>query len=276
MRNKVWSIIGISVLGGAFLSFMYVNPFGGSITLSDTILQLSGSRGEFPLGTSATELMAFVMRMFPNYIFIMIFGTHLYNHFCTASVYVFTRQANRLVWYRKEVFQLLPYTFGFQVITAVSVVLITCCRYEVIWNPAGFLLLLLHVVLHSFWVFSLTLIMNLVAMKLGSNIAFLVVAAMQMACITLIGMMHIMERSTESMHVLNAMILINPITRIIIGWHGSSNPMLSDALYSKYHVLFFSHSLVTLGIISLLAVALGGYVIKKHDLLVNDTELGVI
>ena len=115
MRNKVWSIIGISVLGGAFLSFMYVNPFGGSITLSDTILQLSGSRGEFPLGTSATELMAFVMRMFPNYIFIMIFGTHLYNHFCTASVYVFTRQANRLVWYRKEVFQLLPYTFGFQV-----------------------------------------------------------------------------------------------------------------------------------------------------------------
>ena len=75
MRNKVWSIIGISVLGGIFLSFMYVNPFGESITLSETILQLSGSRGEFPLGTSATELMAFLMRMFPSYIFIMIYGT---------------------------------------------------------------------------------------------------------------------------------------------------------------------------------------------------------
>ena len=276
MRNKVWSIICISVLGGIFLSFMYVNPFGESITLSDTILQLSGSRGEFPLGTSTTELMAFVMRMFPNYIFIMIFGTHLYNHFCTASVYVFTRQANRLTWYVKEAFQLLIYTFCFQVLTAVSVVLIACFRYEVTWNSAGFILLLLHVVLHSFWVFSLTLLMNLVAMKLGSNMGFLVVAVVQMGCITLIGMMHVVERSKESMNVLNTMILINPITRIIIGWHDSGNRILSDALYSRYHVLFFSHSLVTLGIISLLVVVIGGYVINKHDLLVNDTELGVI
>ena len=276
MQNKVWSVIGISLLSGIFLSFMYVNPFEGSISLSDTILQLSGSRGKFPLGTSATELMAFVMRMFPSYIFIMIFGTHLYNHFCTASVYVFTRQANRLTWYVKEVFQLLLYTFCFQIITAVSVVLTACCRYEVIWNSAGFLLLLLHVVLHCFWVFSLTLIMNLVAMKLGSNMGFLVVAVVQMGCITLIGMMQVVERTAENIQVLNTMILINPITRIIIGWHGSSNLMLRDALHSRYHVLFFSHSLVTLGIISLLAVALGGYVIKKHDLLVNDTELGVI
>ena len=34
---------------GSLLAFTYINPYNGQITLSELILQLSGSRGEFSL-----------------------------------------------------------------------------------------------------------------------------------------------------------------------------------------------------------------------------------
>ena len=38
---------------GSLLAFTYINPYNGQITLSELILQLSGSRGEFSLGFSS-------------------------------------------------------------------------------------------------------------------------------------------------------------------------------------------------------------------------------
>lgn len=44
-KNNYCFLILLAVAGGIFLSIMYVNPYNGSITLSELVLQLSGSRG---------------------------------------------------------------------------------------------------------------------------------------------------------------------------------------------------------------------------------------
>ena len=270
MRHKILTIIGISVLGGLFLSLMYINPFWGRITLSELILQLSGSRGEFPLGTSVTELIAFSMRMFPNNIFIIVFGTLMYKHFCTASVYVFTRQTNRITWYTKEVCYLALYTFIFQLASAGVTILVTTIRYDVIWNKSGFVLVAFHIALQSFWLYMLTLTMNIIAIKSGSNFAFLMVAGIQILCIALLGFLQIAENTFENL------IIMNPITRIILGWHSDPHQWFEDVLNSKYNVLFFSHSFIMLGVLAGIITIFGAYVIGKHDLLIEDTEVGVI
>ena len=49
---------------GSLLAFSYINPYNGQITLSELILQLSGSRGEFPLGfSSLPELLSFSSKL---------------------------------------------------------------------------------------------------------------------------------------------------------------------------------------------------------------------
>ncbi|MBR2038280.1 MAG: hypothetical protein IKA09_11240 [Lachnospiraceae bacterium] len=270
MRHKILTIIGISVLGGLFLSLMYINPFWGRITLSELILQLSGSRGEFPLGTSVTELIAFSMRMFPNNIFIIVFGTLMYKHFCTASVYVFTRQTNRITWYTKEVCYLALYTFIFQLVTASVAILVTIVQYDVIWNKSGFVLVAFHIALQSFWLYMLTLTMNIIAIKSGSNFAFLMVAGIQILCIALLGFLQIAENTSQNL------IIMNPITRIILGWHSDPHQWFEDVLNPKYNVLFFSHSFIMLGVLAGIITIFGFYVIGKHDLLIEDTEVGVI
>lgn len=49
---------------GSLLAFTYINPYNGQITLSELILQLSGSRGEFSLGFSSfPELLSFSSKL---------------------------------------------------------------------------------------------------------------------------------------------------------------------------------------------------------------------
>ena len=76
---------------GSLLAFTYINPYNGQITLSELILQLSGSRGEFSLGfSSLPELLSFSSKLLPTFLFELYVGTSLYQHFCTASVYIFS------------------------------------------------------------------------------------------------------------------------------------------------------------------------------------------
>ncbi|MDE6635998.1 MAG: hypothetical protein K2K09_05255, partial [Lachnospiraceae bacterium] len=74
-----------AVLGGMYLSVMYINPDSGTITLSELILLLTGSGVKFVLGFSYLELAVFAMRLFPAFIFVMYAGIMLYRNFCTAG-----------------------------------------------------------------------------------------------------------------------------------------------------------------------------------------------
>lgn len=276
MGYKLLKIVLIGGISGIFVSLAYINPFFGSITLSDAVLQLSGSRGAFPLGSSMIELMGFVMRLIPNYIFVIFFGTTIYQHFCTASVYVFSRHSNRKYWYLKEVSLLGLYSFVFQIVVAVTAVIMAIFRYEVILNKAGMTLFLIHIVTHGLWFFTLSLLMNVIAIMVGSNTAFLCVTTCQMLCITALGLLQTVKDMKENQGIVELIIVLNPITRIILGWHKSVNEYLASALFSRYDVLYFSHSFLFLLFSCCVIILCGGYVINKHDLLIADIELGVL
>ena len=87
---------------GLWLSWSYMNPYGGVTTLSSLVEQLSGSRGDFPLEPNMSELLSFTLRLLPFLVFQALAGISFYRHYCTASVYIFSRMPNRLKWYRKE------------------------------------------------------------------------------------------------------------------------------------------------------------------------------
>lgn len=79
--KKSVPLVSMAVLCGALLSLAFVNPHNGQITLAELVLQLSGSRGDLPLGTSLPELLSFSIKMAPyfclnytlEYIYIGIF-----------------------------------------------------------------------------------------------------------------------------------------------------------------------------------------------------------
>lgn len=75
--KKSVPLVSMAVLCGALLSLAFVNPHNGKITLAELVLQLSGSRGDLPLGTSLPELLSFSIKMAPYFLFELYIGVKL-------------------------------------------------------------------------------------------------------------------------------------------------------------------------------------------------------
>lgn len=256
----------LAVMGGVFLSVLYVNPYGGEIALSELVLQLSGSRGKFALAYSVSELVSFFMRMAPAWIFEVYMGIELYRHFCTASIYVFSRCTNRMKWYQRELVSLGRKVLRFQAVLLCFVIVVTALRYQVQFDFAGMVLLLYHFFLHSLWLWAGTILINLLALRVGSSMSFTIVMMMQMLCVALWGLN---ERLGLFLHV-------NPVSHIVLGWHSSCINVVNAALNPPYKGFYLEESVLFYLVINMIIATVGAILVCRRDVLISDSEMGVL
>lgn len=250
-------------VAGIFLSVSYVNPYEGKIFLSELVLQLSGSRGEFVLNyENALELVELAMRLLPDVIMEAFLGIALYRHFCTASVYVFSRCADRGKWYWKEMLSVGRDIFIFQGIMMAMVIIAAVCRCQVQMDMPGVYLLACHLTLYSLWSYSMVVLINLLALKFGSSLSFTVVMAMQSIGIVLLGAGKMAMR-------------FNPIARLVLGWQRSFVPKVDSIQASAFENFYLEESLLVLAVINIVILIIGAAIVKNHDLLISDSEIGV-
>lgn len=261
------SILLIAVFGAFFLSIMYVNPYSGTITLSELILQLGGSRGEFALSFSMTELLSFAMRLMPFFVLECYMGIAMYRHFCTASIYVFSRYPNRRKWYWREMISVGGEIMIFQGVLLFITILISMARYQVVVDKAGIILAVYYYIIYAVWVYKITVIINLAALWLGSSTSYAVVLGVQMIEITLLSV-------TDLWHGYG-MLKYNPISRLVLGWQGSRIESLNHVLLHSYDGLDLNASLLFEVITCGILLAVGSVIVRKHNLLISDSEMGV-
>lgn len=275
MEYKYRLLIMAAIVSGVYLSVTYINPHDGVITLSEMILQLSGSRGRFVLGFSYSELASFVMRLFPAFLFELYAGIMLYQHFCTASIYVFSRYPYRMKWYISEVCQLGGKVCIFHMALLVSAILTSSGRYELQIDYAGMVLMLYHFLIYSLWVYIMALSVNLLAVYLGSGSAFALVIFIQLACTVLLNPMDLIVRYFDNRLSYKALLIWNPIAHLVLGWHNSNMEMVNKVLASPYMQTDLNNSLIMFVLLGIIATFIGSVIIKNHDLLVSDSEMGV-
>lgn len=276
MKDKLRMLLLIAVLGGVLVSFLFINPHNGEIPLSEAVLQLSGSRGDLPMGTSLNELISFLLRIFPSYVFEMCFGIVFYRHFCTASVYVFSRYPKRVGWYLKEVLCLCGDAFLFQAVFLMAALLTAGARFRLYVDAAGLLVALYHFVIHALWVYAATLMSNLIAVKRGSSTAFAIVAGIQSVCVVLLGIERTIERYGGIALPSEGFLLAwNPMARLVMGWHTSGIEMLNQALHAPYTTIALNQSLLFCIVLCAVIVLAGAWIVKNHELLMSDSEMGV-
>ncbi len=257
---------------GSLLAFSYINPYNGQISLSELVLQLSGSRGGFPLEISSlSELLSFNSKLLPSFLFEMYIGTNLYRHFCTASVYIFSRTPNRIAWYTKECIVIAYFTFMYQLVIVVSSVIVTCCRYNVIWAVSGMGILVIHIVIYSLWSLSMTLLVNMLAILLGSGNSFMLIIIAQFIFITCIGLLNLLKSNGT---IFSVALNINPIAHLIIGWQYSEIGWLDETIHAPWNLMSLLGTIFYLTAITVLILVGGGYYVHKCDLIISDLEFG--
>lgn len=271
------TIYFLTILSGIFLSLAYINPYDGKITLSELALHLSGSRGEFALGLSAVELVRFAMCMTPAWILEIFLGISLYQHFCTASIYVFSRCTNREKWYWKEMFTIGCHVLFFHIFVLCITILTTLLRYPITFDSSGMLLLLYHLILHSLWNYSMIILINLLALKYGSNMAFLTIVISQTIGITLLGIVEVLENFFEITAQTKELLLkLNPLSHMVLGWQQSFIIEINNIRSFICEGFYLENSLALLVIICIGVLLVGTKIVKKYDLLISDSEIGVL
>lgn len=274
MYHKKWVVILLGIISGVCISFGFVRPFEEVITLSELVLQLSGSRGEFSMSCNLVELTGFMLRMMPNYILILLWGSKLYSHFCTASIYVFSRCPNRIRWYRKALLPLVKAICVFELLFLGTIVITAVLRYEVIFSVNGFILLGYHALIYTLWNFTLVLSVNIIAMKLGSSMAFTLVMVIHMTCTAALSIIQILTKIKAQQNTIEVFLWFNPVAHMVLGWHRS--PLLSSELANSRYSLNLSVSILIPALLCIITVVTGGLFIQKQDLLVEDIETGTI
>ena len=263
------------IVGGVYLSVMYINPHSGVTALSETILQLSGSRGSFALGFSYSELASFVMRLFPELIFELYAGIMLYRHFCTASIYIFSRYPHRVRWYIREACQLGGLVCIFNMLLLVVTILTTASRYRLQIDSAGIVLMTYHFLIHSLWVYLMTLLVNLLAIYFGSSTAYAFVISAQIVCIVLLNLMDLLVKHYGGKLSYENVIIWDPIAHLVLGWHSSNMEIVNQVLTSSYMQVDLKCSLIIFLLFGMITTFVGGVIIKEYDLLVTDLETEV-
>ena len=276
MKKVIPTAFGLAIFGGLYLAIAYVNPYEGSIPLSELVLQLSGSRGKFELGASITELVAFSMRMIPSYIFEVFFGIVLYRQFCTASIYVFSRYPRRLNWYFSEVSTIGGAVFLYQLISLLTILLVTKVRYQVQIDSAGVILLAYHFLIQVVWIYAMTLSINLLAILIGSSSSFLTIVGLQIICTTLLTSVDKIRKLFNSTIIQELVLRINPISRLVLGWHSSRIEAVNRVLDPPYSGLDLNSSLLYIFLFGVTVLIAGGILVERHDLLISDLEKGVM
>lgn len=168
----------------------------------------------------------FILTM-QNLIFVVVcnilFSEILAKHFRTGSVYVFSRIHSRSKWYTCKVIELLFYTTMFSTLYLLSTILICCYRSTATIQANQVIMLLLIFLFAGLFCGSTTLLVNLLTIKFGTTVSFLVV---QLTVLTFIFL------AMSTSHIPIA-ILLNPVSclNILDTTYNTSGILITNTVF---------------------------------------------
>lgn len=288
MKDYQKCIAVASLSGGVFAMSVLNSDF---VMMLDTyeIISVSDCILSFGLGApdlSRIGILRLAMRMFPLYLFQFMFGCGMYQHFCVSGVYYFTRQPSRFKWYCREILHIFVQAALFSVILLCAGIMVIRIRTPLLMDNTAISLFILYLLLYTLWLFSMALVINCIAIKLGSNWGFLITGGGQILALSILLIFADKElyASGQRMEQAQFLINLNPVAHLVLGWHRGINFMMEKSIirYQENTVfqvldfpgISFYHSIVFLFCVAVILALIGNFMIQKQEMLINDLELG--
>lgn len=270
MRDCMKCVI-IASIWGSFYSMYYIVE-RGSIYVSNIIIHCSISIYD----VIPSHLIEMTLKMMPIFIFQIVFGTSIYKHFCVASVYYFSRCNARTQWFLREIVRVFVFAILYNILIPIIVIGITAIHSSIHFDKEGVILFIYLVLLQSLWMFLVTVMMNLISIKVGSEKGFIITTGIQLTLIILLGIWDklLPLRNIDSDQIIrNAFWLKwNPISHLIFNWHTSNNALVDKFIHNFEFSFCFCQSVFVFTILSSVVIIIGCIVVKYHDLIILNVE----
>lgn len=273
MNKALISCISVAIIWGAFQA-LFFSGVSDEILLSDIVLAFSFSDVSIIL----VYLIELSIRFLPFFLFQILFGTYIYQHFCSASIYYFSRCHNRVKWFIKESAKLYVLAFVYPLFMIISGTTTVSITNQVVFNKQSFILLIYYVLIHSLWLFLTALTMNIVAIVLDSSYGFMMVFAVQMACVAMLLLWKDLWalQNTPDWTKYAPLLKLNPISHLILAWHSSSLLSVNEQINYLNINFNLNESVISFFLISIVVIIFGCFVVKKQEWISLNKEGGSI
>lgn len=262
MTRPLIKCVTVAILWGVFRSIYYLGT-SGDLLLSDLIIQFSFSDVEFIM----VYLIDLSIEFLPFILFQALFGTYIYQHFCTASVYYFSRTPKRVSWFLNESVKLYLLTLIYPIMMIVSGIALGSINNQIIFDRESIILLIYYVLIHSLWLFITTALINILAIKFDSSLGFISIVGLQMTLIMMLLLWDNVFPLVDSPNIARHgfLLKLNPISHLILSGHTSRIEELNSRL-NYWNINFdLNVSVIVFLLISLVVVAIGSVVVKKQE-----------
>lgn len=206
----------------------------------------------------------------PILIFQILYGTYIYRHFCSASVYYFSRTENKIRWYLKQTIELFVFSLLYVILLLGASMAAASIFNDVIFRKNDMVLGCYFLVIYVLFLFTTTNFINILAILFSSNIAFIIVNAVQILSMALFVMADTIFLENEIAKK-NLYILLNPIAHLIIRVHTGKNEEMCS-LYSIIGRGFDFNISISVYLAFALVSLISGCIIVKHKDVAGSNE----
>lgn len=206
-------------------------------------------------------------RMVPYYIFIILFGTYIYRHFCWCSPYIFSRCEKRKGWLYKEMGKLLGFSFMYILIMVIGRMIPFIIARKLTVNKTGIIMLLLLLGIMTIWLFSSALLCNLLSIWKGS--IWGTVCTLTTQTVSVLSMIFINSEEWTNTEILK--LRLNYSAHLVFAWHSLGEKDI-EGMNQLGVNLSFVESYLYLLIIALVIIIVSVYFIEKKDIILNMEE----
>lgn len=225
-------------------------------------------------------IIQITMNCFPILIYLIVFGTDIYRHFCTASTYVFTRCENRSKWCIKEMWRLFFNTLLYVVLVPAIAMLIASIKNKVVIDKPSLILYLYYVAIYTMFLFGMALFINVMSIKIGTVRSYGIVVAVIM-CLIVMLCLWISVFPLESEKMLSYDLIIangellkyDLFSHLILFWHSST----MDTLNSRINLFGINYDLsISLKcsiVFAVIMIIIGYVIIKEIDFINVNKEM---
>lgn len=271
MSRQFGKLLLVGILCGAGSGISFFSEMG-EVSLNDIIKYLAF--GEFEIGKG--YVIFFLKQYFPYLIFQAIWGTYLYQRFCTGSIYYFSRMESRSSWYWKEADKLFLMVGVFLIAYLAATTMVIGVKYEVLFEQLNIWFIIFYFATQVMWLYTMTLLVNIFSISWGSSRGYLIVASVVFISLSYFVLFEdILDFTIQENMLLKSILLkFNPLSHIVLKWHSCGIEAVNMQLRALGIDFSIGNSVILLLVGAILSTRFGKHVIEKQEFIVLNRETG--
>lgn len=255
-------IVGIVCLGKGFLEL-------DQVSISEIILWNAFDGIEY----YPQYISDFMFQYMPLFIFQILFSVNIYKHFCSASVYYFSRNINRIHWFLKEVAKMYVNAVIYLFVICVTEIVFICFFASITVDVSAVIIAIYYILIYSLFLLATTLAINVFSIIFSSNIGFITVQSVILLFISVFFMLGNYIGDGVFTEKTTLFLKGNMIANLIFSIHSSKIEKVNELIHMQEIHFDLNFSILYYLILSAGVLILGCYVVEKHEFIINSKEL---